>query len=65
MNVIAPNLILYVLWLGIGGGVGALIGSSKGRGPLGFVLGLVLGPIGWVIMALLAPSPEHAAKGHN
>ena len=37
----------------IGGGIGAAIGSNKGRGGEGFALGLVLGPVGWIIAALL------------
>jgi hypothetical protein len=55
-------IVLLILWVAIGGGVGALIGSSKGRRGLGFVLGLLLGIIGWIIMAFVSPTPEHRAK---
>ena len=34
--------------------VGLLIGKSKERGCAGFFLGLLLGPLGWIITALLA-----------
>ena len=37
----------------IGGLIGALIGSSKNRGVLGFFLGALLGCIGWIIIALI------------
>ena len=33
--------------------IGLLIGKNKGRGCEGFFFGLLLGPIGWVITALL------------
>ncbi|TNF28016.1 MAG: SHOCT domain-containing protein [Deltaproteobacteria bacterium] len=36
--------------------VGAVIGSNKGRAGLGFVLGLLLGWIGVIIIAVLEPS---------
>ena len=37
------------------GMIGAACGSSRGRGAAGFMLGLFLGPLGWVV-ALLLPS---------
>src|ERR1017187_1721147 len=47
--------VLLVLVAGclISGAIGAAIGSNKGRGGEGFALGLFLGPIGWIIAALL------------
>ena len=37
--------------------VGALIANAKGNSPLGGALfGLLLGPIGWLIVALVGPS---------
>ncbi len=56
------GLLILLLWVVVGGGVGALIGSQKGRGGLGFILGLVLGVIGWVIILLLAPASGHPAN---
>jgi hypothetical protein len=35
--------------------VGALIGKSRRRGGFGFFLGLLLGPVGWVLIALMGP----------
>lgn len=37
----------------IGGGVGAAIGNSRGRMPLGLILGALLGCIGWIIIAVI------------
>lgn len=36
----------------VGGGIGALIGSAKGNTKAGFWWGFLLGPIGWIIMAV-------------
>lgn len=42
--------------------IGAMIGSSKGMGSAGFFLGLLLGPIGWIIVAVLQPSTATADR---
>ena len=42
-------LLLYVLIFGL---VGGLIGESKGRSGAGFIFGALLGPIGWLIVAI-------------
>jgi hypothetical protein len=39
-------------WL-VTGMIGAAIGSFKGRARAGFVLGLILGPFGWIIALFL------------
>jgi len=51
-------IFLFLLWVAVGGGVGYWIGSGKGRGGLGFVLGLLFGVIGWLIVALLQPTVD-------
>lgn len=38
-------------WILLGGLVGAAIGSNKGRSGAGFVLGALVGPIGWLLIA--------------
>jgi len=48
-------LFVLIFWCGVGGLVGALIGSGKGRAVAGFWLGLLLGIIGWIIVALMSP----------
>lgn len=48
---------MLVLWL-IMGLVGAVIGNSKGQALGGFLMGLVLGPIGWLITALVKPDRD-------
>lgn len=35
--------------------IGGLLGWFKGRSRMGFILGLALGPVGWVIVLLQAP----------
>ncbi len=41
-------------WFILGGLIGALIGKFKGRVALGLFLGVLFGPIGWIIVALLS-----------
>ena len=45
------NIVIGAL---IGALVGLLIGKPKERGCAGFCLGLLLGPLGWIITALLS-----------
>lgn len=45
---------LVILWLGCAV-FGALMGQAKGRAAGGFALGLFLGPLGLVGLALLGP----------
>ncbi len=47
------NLAISVIGIAIGAVVGYLIGKPRGRGPLGAVLGGLLGCIGWIIVAVL------------
>jgi hypothetical protein len=46
----------------IGGGIGYLIGQSKGLATVGFCLGALLGFIGWIIVAVMEPSPEERLR---
>jgi hypothetical protein len=48
----------YFFWCVIAGFIGMVIGQSKGRGPLGFLLGFMLGIIGWIIVAVMSESYE-------
>lgn len=43
----------FLLAVAVLGGIGYGCGSTKGRGPLGFLLGFLLGPLGWIIVLLL------------
>jgi len=42
--------------------IGFLVGSNKGKGGTGFLLGLLLGVVGVIIVLVLSPSPEFQAK---
>ena len=44
---------LIILWAVIGGIVGSMIGGRKNRYGDGLVLGVLLGPVGWLIAALM------------
>src|SRR5271154_4265386 len=57
-------ILALILWCVVGGGVGAAIGNSKGRGVEGLWLGFFLGWIGWIIVAVMQPTPEAEAQ-HN
>jgi hypothetical protein len=52
--------LLVVMW--VFGAIGALIAREKGRAWAGFWWSYFLGPIGWVIAALLLPSTEVEAR---
>ena len=56
---------VYLLVALIFGGIGAAIGSGKGRTGLGFVLGALLAIIGVIIIALMDPAPGHAAPSNR
>jgi len=67
MSVVDPTafavVVIVVLWFALGGGIGAAIGSAKGgRAGEGFLLGLFLGVIGWIIVALMSPTPQVEAQ---
>ena len=40
-----------LLWCLIGGLIGLLIGQTKGRAGAGFFFGMLLGPLGWLVVA--------------
>ncbi|MBS4034352.1 MAG: zinc ribbon domain-containing protein [Ignavibacterium sp.] len=42
---------LLIIWA-VFGFVGMMIGNNKGAGGMGCILGLLLGPIGWIITAV-------------
>ena len=46
-------LVFIVCGIGVFGGIGYAIGDPKGRGFFGLWLGLLLGPIGWIVIGLL------------
>jgi lipopolysaccharide export LptBFGC system permease protein LptF len=42
----------------IAGLIGMAIGKGKGRAGLGFVLGGLLGVIGWIVVAVMQPAND-------
>ena len=46
-------------------GVGAFIGKSRGRAVLGSILGLCLGPLGWLITGLLPDRRPKCPECHG
>lgn len=57
-SVSSDFLVLLLMSIVVGAIVGMAIGMQKGRGGEGFVLGGFLGVIGWIIVAVMAPSDE-------
>jgi hypothetical protein len=41
--------------------IGAVVGQPRGHGGDGFALGLLLGPVGVIIVAVMTPTPQAAA----
>ena len=54
--------ILLLFWCAIGGAFGYAIGDGRGRGTTGFWLGFCLGFIGWIIVALMGPTPDEEER---
>ncbi len=52
-------LIYLLFWLIIFGGIGALIGRNKKRELAGFLWGMFLGPLGWLLVAV---GPDYSRK---
>jgi hypothetical protein len=52
MGNLGYNTIALVLYIVIFGLVGWVIGERKGRPAAGFFLGALLGPIGWLVVAV-------------
>jgi hypothetical protein len=47
-------VMIILTWVAIFGGIGAVISSSSGKSPvLGFALGALFGPIGWLVTWLI------------
>jgi hypothetical protein len=42
--------------------IGLAIGALKGRAGFGLVMGLILGPLGWLIVAIMS---DREADGHS
>jgi hypothetical protein len=54
--------VIVGFWIIINGGIGVLIGQGKGRSWLGFWLGFLIGPIGWIIVAVIEPSQSERER---
>jgi hypothetical protein len=54
--------VITISLLGVSGCIGWAIGVGKGEGVAGFFLGLLLGPIGWLVAALLTATPKVEAE---
>lgn len=52
----------FVIWILVGGLVGYLCGRSRGRETFGTILGIVLGPIGWLVMLCLKDGRPRCAE---
>lgn len=58
MDLTAAVLLYFVLF----GAIGMLIGGRKGRPIAGLLWAMVLGPIGWLLMALLPAASANTVK---
>jgi hypothetical protein len=60
--VLAPIL----FWAVVFGAVGQAIGARRGMRPIkGVLIGLILGPIGWILLALLPTSEEEQVRANR
>lgn len=59
-------VVVFLISLTVGALVGRAIGAPKGRATAGFWLGLFLGFVGWIIVALMEPTEwEQRRRAHN
>ena len=59
-------LVGIAAWVAFFGGIGYAIGDQKDRGGAGFLLGILLGVIGWIIVGLMEPSEsERLRRNHQ
>lgn len=56
------DVMLWVVVLGLGAAVGAVVGTSKHRVLAGAIWGALLGPVGWLIVAVGPDAAERRAK---
>jgi hypothetical protein len=63
MEFLLVATIVGVVIAGICAMLGYAVGTQRGQGPLGMVLGLFLGPIG-ILVASLLPEAEQPIYGH-
>jgi len=54
------EILLVLVWLGCGLAAGSIAGVNGRSGCGGFLIGVLLGPIGLAIVLLMGISPEHA-----
>ena len=55
-----------LFWGVIFGGVGQMIAARRGmRASKGILLGLLLGPIGWILLAVLPTSDAEQERSHQ
>lgn len=52
----------FLAWIVLGPLIGLIAGDERGRPFSGAVLGLLFGPVGWIIAALQQPDAEHQAR---
>jgi hypothetical protein len=50
------NPVALLIGMLVAGLIGMAIGKGKGHGGVGFVLGALLGVIGWIIVGVMKPS---------
>lgn len=55
-------MLWWVVVLGLGAAVGAVVGTSKHRVLAGAIWGALLGPLGWLIVAVGPDAAERRAK---
>jgi hypothetical protein len=56
----ASVLAFLMLWVVISGAIGSAVGGRRDNSTIGLFLGIFLGPIGWIIAAIL-DYPEKCA----